>query len=330
MASITPNSETFLWDTFFTATRAKFLGRPKQSVYREPSTYKWVKSLQGGSASGTRGEFGVILGSFAGSTKLPFGSLDTITVQDAEISTQGWVNTFTYADLCGISEQKMKANEGKERKYNYVEGQLDQMIAGQKATMNTDAWATSQDALAITSLANGVSTTTTTTSFENLSRATYSNWRQTNTDLSGAAFSASGLNGFRTIYHTLSKIGNFGPPDVIFMSGALHATYERITDAKEITQMADGGGKGKSPILSEALVFRTCEIIWEPTDYPDATTCRFFNSSTWHYENFQEMLPGKARQPANGLWYAYPVVHSGRLICDGLRANGLVSNFTNS
>jgi len=329
VASITPNSETFLWDTWFSATRAKFLGRPKQNVYREPTTLKWVRTLQSTPANGTRAEVAVTLGSFAGSTRLPFGSLDTITVQDAEIATTGWVNWYTYADLCGISEQKMKANSGKEAKYNYVEGQLDQMIAGQDATMNTDLWAATQATDGITSLAVAVSTTTTTTSFQNLSRATYSNWRQTNTDLSGAAFSASGLNGFRTIDHTLSKIGNYGPPDVIFMSGALHATYERITDAKEITNMADSG-KGKSPVLSNALQFRMAEILWEPTDYPNATTARFFNSSSWHRLPFESMRPGKARQPANGLWYAYPVVDSGAIVCDGLRANGLVSNFTNS
>lgn len=330
MASIPGNTESVIWDSFFSATRAKFLGKPKVQTYRTPKTWNWVKGLQGDQGSGTRCEFAATLGTFSGSTDLPFGSLDTITVQDYEITTTGWVNWFTKAALCGISEQKMKANSGKEKKYSYVDGQLDAMIAGQDDEFETDLWRSTQATDKIQSLAVTLSTTTGSGSPENLSRATYVNWNQIYTNLAGAAFSAAGLNGFRTIYHSLSDIGNFSPPDTIFMSSGLHATYERITDSKEITQMADAGKKGKHPILSEAMVFRGCTIIYIPSAIGNDTTARFVNSSTWHYIPLMSMLPGAHRQPANGLWYAYPVVQSGALVCDALRANGLVGNFLNS
>jgi hypothetical protein len=110
------------------------------------------------------------------------------------------------------------------------------------------------------------------------------------------------------------------------MSPTVHALYERITDARERTEMATSG-KGNSPIISEAPVFRTCKIMWEPTDYPNDTTLRMLNSSTWHYTNFREDMPGEARKNFNGFWYAYPVGRVHQLWCDALRWNGLVSNF---
>jgi hypothetical protein len=139
VSSITPNSETFLWDTFFSATRAKFLGKPKSQTYRTPKTWDWVKGLQGDQGSGTRCEFAATLGTFAGSTDLPFGSLDTITVQDAEITTTGWVNWFTKANLCGISEQKMKAMARLVRRQLHDASLEKQLAATKKAAEDAKA-----------------------------------------------------------------------------------------------------------------------------------------------------------------------------------------------
>lgn len=328
MGSITPNTESRSYDTFFASTKVKYGGEPVDSVYRKPRSWEWVKALsdKGSTQAGERVEFPVMLGSFAGSSDLAYGSLDTYTPQDVEISTIGWGSYFTKVGAVAISEQKMRANEGVSRKYNYVKGQLDQFIRGQDAELNTDIWAASQDALKILSLATAISTTTGSGSVLNLSRSTYSKWRQNYTNLASAAFTASGLNGFRTIHHALSQWATGGEPDTIFMDDTLHAIYERITDAKEITYMADGG-KGKSPTLSLAMNFRGCEIIHEPVDYPESTSARFFNSSTWHFQSIQSDKPGDAKPPFNGMWWAYPIVQAGFLWCDSLIRNGICANF---
>lgn len=329
MASITPNSETLSYDSFFASTRQKYMTEPpKQAVFRQRVTLDWVQNLadKGGPPGGLWVEFPVTLGSYSGVSDLVFGGTDTVTPQDADISTVG---KATYAEnylFASISQDKMEANKGPYRKYDYVRNQIDMAVVGWEAAQEADLWAASQDALKLTSIATAISTTTTTGTVETLNRATYTFWRQTNTDAGGVAFTTAGLNNMRTLYHTISRGPTEGRPDTIFMDQTVHALYERITDARERTEMAVTG-TGKKPIISEAPIFRTCEIMWVPTSYPNSTTLRMLNSSTWHYTKFRKDLPGEARQNFNGFWWAYPVGMVHQLWCDALRWNGLVSNF---
>jgi hypothetical protein len=331
VGAIAPNSETRYYDTFFASTKAAYQAEPVDSYYKEPVTKKWIFSLaDSGTALGERVEFAVMLGSFNGSSKLAYGSLDTVTPQDAETTTIGFLTPFTYAMSVGISKQKMKANEGQARKYNYVKGQLDQAIRGQHAQINTDAWASSQDTLAITSIANVISTTTNSGSAFNLSRSTYSKWQQTYVNLAGAAYTASGLNGMRTAEHSIRRGPTAGLADTLFWDDTVDALWQRVTDSRERTEMATSG-KGKKPIISESAVFRGMEILPEPVDYPNSTTMRMLVSSHWHFKPFQSDLPGEAKSPYNdgAGWYAYPVVQSGAFWCDSLRFGGaIVGNFT--
>jgi hypothetical protein len=333
VGSITPNTESRSYDTFFASTKAAYVAEPVDSVFKEPVTYKWMMGLSdSGTALGERVEFPVMLGSFSGASDLAYGSLDTVTPQDAEISTIGWGTPFTKALSVGISKQKLEANKGQARKYNYVKGQLDQAIRGLKALVNTDLWASSQDTLKVLSLANSVSTTTGSGSVTNLSRATYSRWNQTYVNLAGAAFSASGLNGMRDGEHSIRRGPTSGGPDTIFWTDTIDAIWQRLTDSREWTEMATTGA-GKKPILSEAPVFRKCHIYAEPVDYPNSTTLRMLDSSHWHFKPFQSDLPGDPKAPYNdgAGWWAYPVVQSGYMWCDSLRFGALiVGNFAGS
>lgn len=329
MASITANSITYSYDDFLASTRAKYIaGMPTDSVFKTPVTWEWVQSLDSGSAtaSGVWIEFPVQLGSYSGSSDIVFGGMDTIDPQDAEVATVGRIKWYSKYMMVAISQDKLEANSGSEKKYDYVKGQLDNARQTQMAEFNADLWGASQSALKITSIAATISTTTTTGSVEELSRATYNLWRQTNTDLAGAPFTTSGLNGLRTLEHTIQRGPKVGKPDTIFANSTVTALWEQTTDAREWTEMATSG-KGKKPIISEAPVFRGCEWLEEPVDYPNPTTLRMLNSKTWHHKTFRAEEPGKPRPPFNGLWYAYPVGRAGALWCDALRWNGLLSNF---
>jgi len=326
---ITSISITYNYDDFLASTAAKYIkGMPTDSTFKEQVTFDWALSLDKGGCtpSGVWVEFPVQLGSYSGSTDLVFGGMDTITPQDAEVATVGKVTWYEKYLMAAISQDKLEANKGSELKYNYVKGQLDNAIDTQRAEFNTDCWAASQNALKITSIATAISTTTGSGTVETLSRATYSNWNQTATNAGGSAFTSVGLNNMRTLYHTISKGPTKGMPDTIFWDATVDALYERLTDARERTEMATSG-KGNKPVISQRPVFRSCEILWEPVDYPNSTTLRMLNSANWHHCPFRTDQPGAARPPFNGLWYAYPVGRVGVLWCDALRWQGLVHNF---
>src|SRR6185503_6037377 len=329
MGGIAGNTESRVYDTFFASTKAAYVDEPVDSYYKEPVTKQWAFGLSdAGGKFGERLEFPVMLGSFNGSSKLAFGSLDTVTPQDSEISTIGWLSPFTYAGSVGMSKQKMRANDNA-TKYKYAKGQLDQFIRGQHAQINNDFWAATQDVLAVTSFAVVVSTTTSSGLAFNLSRSTYSKWQQTYTNLGGVAASVGLLNGMRDTEHAMRRGPTSGGPDTIFWNDTLDAIWQRLSDNKERTEMATGG-KGKKPIISESIVFRKCMTYPEPVDYPNSTTCRMFDSAHWHYTEFQSDLPGDAKSPYNdgAGWYAYPVVQSGAVWCDSLRFGAaIIGNF---
>jgi hypothetical protein len=331
MGQITPNSESRDYNTFFTSTKEAYQAGPVDSYYKEPVTYKWLMSLgDSGSDLGTRVEFGVNLGSYGGASNPAFGSTDTVTPQTAETKTIGWTIPVNYVQSIAISKQMLEANKGRARKFDYVKGELDTGISGVKAQINTDAWATSQDISKSTSLAFVISTTTGSGSPFNLNRATYSKWQQTYVNMAGAAFSASGLNGMRTAEHAIRRGPTTGGPDTIFWNDTIDAIWQRQTDGRERTEMATTG-KGKKPILSESIVFRGCEILPEPVDYPDSTTLRMLDSSHWHTKKFQMDLPGNPKAPYNdgAGWWAYPLVICFATWCDSIRFGGaIVGNFT--
>jgi len=329
---ITSNSITYAYDDFLASTAAKYIkGMPADSSFKEQVTWDWVMSLDKGGCtnSGVWVEFPVQLGSYSGSTDLVFGGMDTITPQDAEVATVGKITWYEKYLMAAISQDKLEANKGSELKYNYVKGQLDNAIDTQRAEFNTDLWASSQNSLKILSIATAISTTTSSGTVETLNRATYTNWQQTATSAGSAAFTTVGLNNMRTLYHTISKGPKSGKPDSIFWSPSVDALFERLVDARERTEMATTA-PGKKSFIGLRPGFRTCEIFWEPVDYPNSTTLRMLNSKTWHHCPFRADQPGTARPPFNGLWYAYPVGRVGALWCDALRWNGIVHSFLES
>lgn len=328
MPSITPPNNNETYDVFFSACRAKYMTEPKDSVYREPVTFEWMKSLKGGGkGGGTRVEFGVRLGSPLGNTDLTFGGTDTISPEEIEDTTIGIANYVEPYKLAKLSKDQILAAKGY-AKYDYVKETLDNFISSWKRSENTNLWASSQDSKKVQSISVAVSTTTATgTLFTNLNRATYSAWRQTNQDAGGSPFTSVGLSNMRTLYWALSRGPNRTFPDTIFWDLTVQALWEQVTDAREMTEMATVRD-GKKPIISEAAVFRGCRIYPEPVDYPNSTTLRMLTSSTWHYASMLEEMPGEPSAPVDGRWWAYPVGGIYTFWCDALRDNGLVSNFT--
>ena len=294
-------TETLTLDGFYAATWQQIDKELADSQNLEYPTHAWMESM-GEQGEGRRVEGAVKLGTFNGDSDLDFASLDTVTPENPNLSVPFIQNWFTKTKRVAITDDEARANQGTKQKFAFVKEQLKEGDLNQQSGLNTDLWASTQNARKVMSLAVTISTTPTTGSISSVSRATYSNWRQIYQNVGGLAFTSAWLNNYRDAKHLVAKRPSSLNAMTLFLDDTCHALYERITDTREHTVMSTSK-KGLAPVLSEALVLGGVRILWDH-GYPNSTTSRLLTDKTWKYKKFYELMAGSPIRANNGNFLA--------------------------
>ena len=174
------------------------------------------------------------------STAKPYSAYDILDTTPQDGLTSAQFTWKQYSVSITIAGREERQNSGKEGIIKLLEAKTKQAEMSLARQLDADLWATSQDALRLTTVPLLVDDTGT---IGDVSGSTQSWWRAT--DTASGSFAARGLADMRTLYNTiLNQSADMGTPDYLIGTQSVLEFYEaalqpqqRFTDEK----MANAG-----------------------------------------------------------------------------------------